>query len=515
MKILRHARRCGIFLAFAATLSFAQSSTFDGYTLVFSKKKAQLYGMDKQVIHEWTCQNAIQCCADLLRDSSIIVSATVSSCAWNEKTLPVSHGRLQIINWRGDITWDYQYCSANYMPHHDIEPVYRTGDPKEKPTFLVPCYTAWGDKIVEIKPTGAKTGEVVWEWVASDHTCSSGCNDKPELIDKSKGGSGTFNKTSDIMHVNGLSYNRRLDQIVVSVKGYDEFFVIDHSTSIQEAKGTTGGKYGKGGSILFRWGKSSNYGMSATSTLNGQHHACWVPDTMLGTKLPITGGGNFMAVNNNAGKNGSVMEITCPGTKNGEYPRDADKAFEPTASLWKYSVNDLNENEGSIQKLPNGNYLVCTGGFDMSLLGGGLSKKAMSPVKNTRVIEVKPSGASAGTVVWELTDIGISSEAYRYAFGYLGGGVTASNVRRSFGTLRHATMRISYNHLKGTTSIPMEKEVLNARLSLYSPSGKELIRSAACTNPNGWDLSHLPSGLYLVKIQLDESVALDRVFIRP
>ena len=68
------------------------------------------------------------------------------------------------------------------------------------------------------------------------------------------------NQGSDITHTNAVSYNPGLDQIVISVPGYGEIFVIDHSTTTQEAKGSTGGKYGHGGDLLYRWGNPMNYG---------------------------------------------------------------------------------------------------------------------------------------------------------------------------------------------------------------------------------------------------------------
>ena len=68
------------------------------------------------------------------------------------------------------------------------------------------------------------------------------------------------------MHANHVSYNRFLDQVVIDVKAFNEFIVVDHSTTIEAAKGSTGGKCGKGGDILYRWGNPSNYGMSDTDS---------------------------------------------------------------------------------------------------------------------------------------------------------------------------------------------------------------------------------------------------------
>ncbi len=49
------------------------------------------------------------------------------------------------------------------------------------------------------------------------------------------------NQGSDITHTNAVSYNPKTDQIVISVPGYSEIMVIDHSTTTAEAKGSSGG----------------------------------------------------------------------------------------------------------------------------------------------------------------------------------------------------------------------------------------------------------------------------------
>ena len=139
------------------------------------------------------------------------------------------------------------------------------------PNVLVACYeneTGTGrlpDKIVEIKPTGLNTGEVVWQWYAWEHKTTEP-NDNVGFLDESLGGNGGM--MSDWNHVNSISYNYELDQILMDLKSFGEFIIIDHSTTTEEAKGSTGGKYGKGGDILYRWGHASNYGMVGNDYLD-------------------------------------------------------------------------------------------------------------------------------------------------------------------------------------------------------------------------------------------------------
>ena len=59
---------------------------------------------------------------------------------------------------------------------------------------------------------------------------------------------------ADWMHSNAVAYNAELDQVLLNVLEFNEFWIIDHSTTTAEAAGHTGGKHGKGGDLLYRWG---------------------------------------------------------------------------------------------------------------------------------------------------------------------------------------------------------------------------------------------------------------------
>jgi hypothetical protein len=474
---------------------FAASSTFDGYTFVFSGSNATLYGMDKNIVKQWTGLRQNTGCADLLRDSSIIWPSSDRG-SWTRGGA-LAGGRLQIIKWDGTVTWDFLYRSMDYMPHHDIEPVYRTNDPKEKPNILVICYTAWGDKITELKPTGLNTADTVWEWYASDHTCEANTGtDKPELLDKGKGRSmmgGDF----DIMHTNNVSFNRTLNQLVVSVNGYGEMIVIDHSTTTAEAKGHTGGRWGKGGDILYRWGTPANYGMTGTKYLNMQHGCCWIQDTMPGTNLRIPGAFNMMAVDNRGKR---VLEIVPVGTKNGVYPRTAGTAFEPASSLWMYSVSDLQGNEGSVQRLPNGNTVICTGGAGIGGIGGGGN--------SCRVFELNP----ADSVVWELNNIPQSTEGIRYAYGYLDANVGVTvNAMPDYSIRRMAKCVV--NPMTGQVRFISNDDKVNAEFSLFSMDGRQLLRTTGSSG-QWWNLGNQPDGHYVIQINAGNNTIRELVSVR-
>ncbi|MBN1130875.1 MAG: T9SS type A sorting domain-containing protein, partial [Chitinispirillaceae bacterium] len=146
---------------------------------------------------------------------------------------------------------------------------------------------------------------------------------------------------------------------------------------------------------------------------------------------------------------------------------------------------------------PNGNTLICTGG--VSGMGGG----------SGRVFEINASG----TVVWDLTGFPVSTEGVRYAFGYLGG---TGNVAVETSPVYSTQQRISIatNSLTGQVRIGSNGGSGNARLSLFSLAGNELIRSVEANGTLGWDLGSQPSGQYLAKISSGGAVAWERVTIR-
>ena len=121
--------------------------------------------------------------------------------------------------------------------------------------------------IVEARPIGPASCEIVWEWSAWDHLIqdldSSKANygvvaEHPELID--------LNFRPPVPHdpqwwmrSNGIDYNAELDQIVLTVRFFGEAWIIDRSTTTSEAAGHSGGKGGKGGDLLYRWGNPRAY----------------------------------------------------------------------------------------------------------------------------------------------------------------------------------------------------------------------------------------------------------------
>ena len=166
------------------------------------------------------------------------------------------------------------------------------------------------------------------------------------------------------MHTNSVAYSRKLDQIALSVSGFNEVWILDHGTTTAEAASHTGGRAGKGGDLLYRWGNPTVYGRgtAADQRLFGQHDAQWIPEGHAGE-------GHLTIFNNGAGRPGrdfsSVLEIAPPLEPSGRYTLAAGRPFGPERPVWEYVAPEKGSFSADFlsgaQRLPNGNTLVCDG----------------------------------------------------------------------------------------------------------------------------------------------------------
>jgi hypothetical protein len=277
-------------------------------------------------------------------------------------------GKVRKINWAGSVVWEYAASSSTTQMHHDICPmpngnvlliVYETQSASPTTVGCSSTLTVWSEKIIEVKPTGATTGTIVWEWHLWDHLCQSAypsvtstyvtnVSQHPELMNVN------YNMQQDWFHMNGIDYNAALDQIIVSSHYMNEVYVIDHSTTTAEAATHSGGNSGKGGDFLYRWGNPAAYGCTAggnNSGFNVIHDAHWVPST--NSKWP-----NYMCAYNNNGTSNVQVVLWQPPYNGYNYTYTAGSIIGPTTCTKPTIPAITASNEGNSQQLDNGNILV-------------------------------------------------------------------------------------------------------------------------------------------------------------
>jgi len=356
------------------------SKAFNGYTLFAPLRATTTYliNNDGKLVRSWQSNYPPGNSVYLLENGHLLRTGNVNNRTF---TSGGQGGRVQEFDWDGNLLWDFEYSSNQYLQHHDVEPLpngnvlliaWEAKTSNEaiaagRNPALVSTRGLWPDKIIEVKSQGANAGEIVWEWHVWDHLIqdfdSAKPNygvvaDHPELIDLNF----ASNNQADWQHVNAVAYNPQLDQIMLSVhNNFNEIWIIDHSTTSAAAASHSGGKYGKGGDLLYRWGNPQAYRKGATSDqkLSGQHDAQWIAPG-------LPGEGHLLLFNNGTNRRySSVDEIIQPVDANGNYTRVAGSAFGPSAATWSYVAPNPTDfyaqNISGAQRLPNGNTLICDG----------------------------------------------------------------------------------------------------------------------------------------------------------
>ena len=394
------------------------SKAYPGYTLFSPKHMGSTYLIDNngQMINKWSKSQYEPGQSFYLRENGNLVR-----CAMTRGPLSSGGGeggRIEEYDWDGNLVWATDFSDANKMQHHDIvllpngnilmlvvekktyPEVLKAGfnpkllEPGIKSGYMVP------DSVYEIKPKMPTGSDIVWSWHVWDHLVQDFdpaqdnygvVKDHPELVNPNGFNTDfhtnqvpkTYSKDSQVIHafwnhMNSITYNTKWDQIMLSVRGNSEVWVIDHGTTTEQAKGHTGGQYNKGGDLLYRWGNSWEYeaGTIKDAMLFQQHNAIWIADN-------LPGAGDMMVYNNGISRNySSVDQWTPPVDAKGNYTLVPGQAYGPTKMTWEYKATPpesmYDEAISGAQRLPNGNTLVCSG-------------------THGRFIETNP----AGETVWE------------------------------------------------------------------------------------------------------------------
>ena len=385
----------------------------DGFVLFAPTRSNTTYLIDRcgKEVKSWTSTYNPGLSCYLLSDGTLLRTGVVQSQSFNAG----GHGGvIEKIDWNGNVIWTYFISDATNWQHHDVKALpngnilviaweSKTNTQaiaKGRNPLLVPT-TLWSEQILEIQPTGATGGNIVWEWHLWDHLIQDFDNTKPDF-----GAVNTnpqllninYNATadnSDWIHLNSIDYNVALDQILVSSRVLNEIWVIDHSTSSAEAASHSGGNSGNGGDFLFRWGNPLAYNTGTSTQFFGQHNAQWIQ-----TGLPYEN--QIMVFNNGNGRTGgnySTIEIINPPVDGFNYT--SSLPYLPTTTSWIY--NDGNPNNfyaqltSGCQQLSNGNVLFCNGPkgtFKEISESGTILWEYINPVSVTGILTQGTTAAS-------------------------------------------------------------------------------------------------------------------------
>jgi hypothetical protein len=350
-----------------------------GYTMFeaeFSHRVSLIDNKGRDV-HSWCSPYLPGRSNYLLEDGTLLHTGTLGNTEFPGRG---AGGRVELLDWDSNLLWAYEYSNDLHCQHHDIEPLPNGNilmlawEMKTKPEAIAAgrnpskiwSNELWPDHIIEVNPTN---DSIVWEWHTWDHliqdydstlTNYGVVADHSELVDIN------YMKTAyaDWMHSNAVDYNPQLDQVLINVRELGEVWVIDHSTTTEEARGHSGGRHGIGGDLLYRWGNPQAYraGSYWDRKFFGQHDVRWV-------EPGLPGAGHMTVFNNGVGRPvyysyATVDEFIPACDSTGRYPRpEPGTPFGPSGLCWTYAGTwpkcFYTDYMGSAHRLPNGNTLVC------------------------------------------------------------------------------------------------------------------------------------------------------------
>jgi len=368
------------------------SGAADGYTLIAPEQSTWTYLVDDEghEVHRWPSAAPPGQATELLPNGLLLRAEEVH----DDGAFVGGKGRggvVEAIDWNGDRVWRFAYHGQEHELHHDIEGLPNGNvlmiawERKTRAAALAAGRDperlsdgeVWPDHIIEVDP---RSGDVVWEWHVWDHLVQDRDPTKPGFGDPAdhprridvnftKSGHGA----ADWNHTNSVDYDAARDEIVVSVRQFSEIWVIDHSTSTEDARGPAG-------DLLFRWGNPAAYGRGtpADQALFVQHDARWTTDP--------SGALAFTVFNNGLPKvrQYSTVDLIVPEMVAGQYVIGDDGRFSATLQR-EFPLDPRDEffasNTSGAVRLADGDLLV-------------------TDAPHGRVLEATPRGK----VVWEYVN---------------------------------------------------------------------------------------------------------------
>jgi len=346
-------------------LLFWEEESSDGYTLFTPETSQNVYLINNcgEKINEWNFTELPGLTCYLLENGTL---------------LRAGKNFLEIRDWNNDLLWSYNTVAHGIRQHHDIEPLPNGNILCVVREILTPAEmiaagrdpshigaTFQIDKIVELSPILPSGATIVWEWRFMDHLIQDFDNtklnygvvaDHPELLDINF----LTGYLIDFSHVNAVDYNAALDQVIITARHLNELYIIDHSTTTEEAAGHTGGNSNLGGDFMWRWGNPQVYGQGGT-----QDQKLFLPHDSKWVESGYTDEGKISVFNNLGDGTGtfSSVHLITPDFSAGVYAK-SDNKFLPIDFEWTWSGSILGDtvfedNMSGTQSLPNGNFIIC------------------------------------------------------------------------------------------------------------------------------------------------------------
>ncbi len=282
-------------------LSYQPWKSFDGYNLLYPHNQANVYLLNNcgEIVHMWEDDASFRPgnTAYITEEGNLIKTKRPADISQFEIWAGGGGQIVEMRDWDNNLVWSFELESGPDRPHHDIELMpngnilmivweYISSDEAielGRDTSLLANDAMWPDKIIEYSP---EVDSIVWQWRAWDHLIQD--------VDSTKVNFGTVSDNpgrininyddnagkADWMHSNAIDFDPLNNHIILSVPTFHEFWIIDHSTTTEQAASSQGGFGGKGGDLLYRWGNPAAYnqGTEEDQRLFYQHDVHYILD---------------------------------------------------------------------------------------------------------------------------------------------------------------------------------------------------------------------------------------------
>lgn len=333
----------------------------DHLFLVNDAGSNRVYLMNKleEIIFEWQLQSGIGNDCFLLENGKLLALLQADD---PQIEFGGYGGKIQIINPDFSVNWEYILSDANRIAHHDIEMLPngniltivwdKKSSQEAKDAGFIEDYAVYPETLLEINP---ETNQIVWEWNSWDHLIQDHDSTKDNYGDVASNPSKidinySLVPNGDIMHANGLDYDSENDLIYLSVNFFSEIWVIDHSTTTEVAKTDSGGRFNKGGDLIYRFGNPEAYKNKEGQRLFYNNH---YPNLILEDGIRKM----LVFMNGNHIKQSTVYEFNLD-----QIPSLNISSNNEPPILWEFTSPDLFSSKVSgAELLKNGNILITIG----------------------------------------------------------------------------------------------------------------------------------------------------------
>ena len=372
-------------------LSYEPWFSYDGYNLLYPHNQPNVYLIDNcgRIVHTWEDEatNRPGNTAYLTSEGNLLKCKRNANISEDAIWAGGGGHFVEMRDWDNNLLWSYGLNNEQERLHHDVE-LLPSGNvlmiawesiteeaaiDLGRDTSLLTQNILWPDQIIEYDPS---QDSIVWRWRAIDHLIQDYDETKPNFgvvadhPNKINLNYDTSQGNADWMHCNSIDFDPLNNHILLSVPTFSEFWIIDHSTTTEQAAGSTGGFGGKGGDLLYRWGNPQAYDQGTEEDRQSfyQHDVHYIGE-FLDPWHPMVGKIGFF--NNRVGEDFSTANILTQdfdmylnsfGMEDGRFlPATTDVTITHPVPQEMYSTG-----LSSFQVLNNDNYLLTSGRFGYS-----------------------------------------------------------------------------------------------------------------------------------------------------